>query len=924
MTGISAFETEFAELVQVDAPLSWQRRLFRRLFEGNLPAALDLPTGLGKTAVMAIWLIARAHEAHLPRRLVYVVDRRAVVDQATAEAEKLKKGLEERLPHLKIALGLGDRQQLPISTLRGQFVDNREWLADPAAPAIIVGTADMIGSRLLFSGYGVSRKMRPYHAGLLGADALVVLDEAHLVPPFEKLLETIETGTKEFGPRGEEAPTMIPRFRLLSLSATGRERQGDVFRLCKEDFDDAIVKQRLDAPKRIKVEAPFAASDLPGVMADRAWQRSAGGRRVIVFCDSRKIAQQIHDDLKEKLKKNFRGAFGKPDAEFADAIELVVGARRVHERDRLANSKVFKRFSPKTQEEEANADVMPAFLVCTSAGEVGVDIDADHAICDLVPWERMVQRLGRVNRRGKFSEGSLIDVYPALSDKDKEAEIAGDEAQLATWRRPFECELWPIEADTRRDASPGKLQALRQSDDFRMLADAATTPSPLRPALTRPLVEAWAMTSLAQHTGRPEIAPWLRGWIEDEPQTTVVWRMYLPVRQEGARVSEAEVKDFFEAAPPHTSEALETETWRVVDWLMHRAERSTHNLGKAKPTDGDAEPSSLSPVTMDSVVAFALAPDGTLRKWYHLRDLIKSDDNRKRRERLEAEFRGATLIVDFHLGGLTDGLLDKDEDKRPPTMDSDEEWSRKVGVRIRNATTLEPPIESEGWRFEGAFAAKEEKEDGEVAERLIIECLKSSDKGEDGRAISSPQSLSAHQTRTADKARVLAEALRLEANVAHALEIAARFHDEGKKAPRWQRAFNAPRGEVYAKTKGPINQALLAGYRHEFGSLRDVVKDAEFQGLSGDLQDLVLHLVAAHHGRARPVIETMGCDDAPPSVLEARARDVALRFARLQKIWGPWGLAWWESLLRAADQLASRENDETKNMDEKAASEEAA
>lgn len=59
-----------------------------------------------------------------------------------------------RVPDLKTALGLGDRS-LPISTLRGQFVDNRDWLADPAAPAIVVGTVDMIGSRLLFMGYGV-------------------------------------------------------------------------------------------------------------------------------------------------------------------------------------------------------------------------------------------------------------------------------------------------------------------------------------------------------------------------------------------------------------------------------------------------------------------------------------------------------------------------------------------------------------------------------------------------------------------------------------------------------------------------------------------------------------------------------------------------------------------------------------------------
>jgi CRISPR-associated endonuclease/helicase Cas3 len=98
----------------------------------------------------------------------------------------------DTLDELKKQLGLNDRRKLSISTLRGAHVDNREWLDDPAAPAIIVGTVDMIGSRLLFEGYGVSRKMRPYQAGLLGVDALIVLDEAHLVPPFAHLLRAIE------------------------------------------------------------------------------------------------------------------------------------------------------------------------------------------------------------------------------------------------------------------------------------------------------------------------------------------------------------------------------------------------------------------------------------------------------------------------------------------------------------------------------------------------------------------------------------------------------------------------------------------------------------------------------------------------------------------------------------------------------------
>ena len=155
----------------------------------------------------------------------------------------------------------------------------------------------------------------------------------------------------------------------------------------------------------------------------------------------------------------------------------------------------------------------------------------------------------------------------------------------------------------------------------------------------------------------------------------------------------------------------------------------------------------------------------------------------------------------------------------------------------------------------------------------------------------------------------MARTLELPEPYAKALRLAGRRHDEGKRAERWQRAFNAPRDCIYAKTKGPINQHLLDGYRHEFGSLPYVESDPEFQALPLDFQDIALDLVASHHGGARPVISIRGCEDAPPSALQARAREVALRFARLQKRWGPWGLAWWEALLRAADQQASREND---------------
>jgi len=169
-------------------PFPWQQELLDRMRAGTLPDQLDIPTGLGKTSVLAIWLVARAFHRDLPGRLAYVVDRRAVVDQATEEAgrlaELLAPGATGPLGALRERLGLGSSARLPVFTWRGRHPGSREWPTDPSVPAIIVGTVDMIGSRLLFTGYTVSRRMRPMHAGLLGVDALVVLDEAHLVPAF--------------------------------------------------------------------------------------------------------------------------------------------------------------------------------------------------------------------------------------------------------------------------------------------------------------------------------------------------------------------------------------------------------------------------------------------------------------------------------------------------------------------------------------------------------------------------------------------------------------------------------------------------------------------------------------------------------------------------------------------------------------------
>ena len=463
----SEAQTRLARVLGVPEPFPWQRALLDRMLGGTLPRVVDVPTGLGKTAVIAIWLVARAAGANVPRRLVYVVDRRAVVDQATTVAEGLREIVEQD-PALKAALRLDVRQPLPISTLRGQFLDNREWLADPSAPAIVLGTVDMVGSRLLFEGYGVSPRMRPYHAGLLGADTLVVLDEAHLVPPFEHLIRAIAgrvaTG---LGAREPALNALVPELHLLSLSATSRPTP-DALALTAADRAHPMVARRLAARKELVIRAEVSAGDLPEHLAAEAWKLADAGAkpiRCIVFCDRRDDARLVAELLAKRAGKTT-----------PIDIELFVGGRRIWERTEAARWLRERGFIAGP----AAAPDKPAFVIATSAGEVGVDLDADHMVSDLVAWERMVQRLGRVNRRGD-GEAQVV-VIPAEQDDE---ELAARLAAATDVLRAL-----PVTNGAAFDASPGALTELKlratTDEHLRAQIAQASTPEPLYPALTRP------------------------------------------------------------------------------------------------------------------------------------------------------------------------------------------------------------------------------------------------------------------------------------------------------------------------------------------------------------------------------------------------------------------------------------------------------
>jgi CRISPR-associated endonuclease/helicase Cas3 len=145
-------------------------------------------------------------------------------------------------------------------------------------------------------------------------------------------------------------------------------------------------------------------------------------------------------------------------------------------------------------------------------------------------------------------------------------------------------------------------------------------------------------------------------------------------------------------------------------------------------------------------------------------------------------------------------------------------------------------------------------------------------------------------------------------DLADLFRIAAECHDLGKRRKLFQTVLgNRKYPEVELAKSGKKGGRVEERYRHEFGSLFNAEAHEDFKNLQDEEKAFVLHLIAAHHGRGRPHFPADEAFDPEPKGRDAAevAREVPRRFARLQRMYGRWGLAYLESLLRAADYAAS-------------------
>jgi len=866
---MTTFDQQFKSLTG-NEPLPWQRRLYQRLIAGDVPKVCDLPTGLGKTSIIPIWLLALARRPSLPRRLVYVVNRRTVVDQATTESERVAArlllpelaSLREALRTLSATPIAEEQSPVAISTLRGQRADNAEWRRDPCRPAIVIGTVDMIGSRLLFSGYGRGYKTKPLHAGFLGQDSLLVHDEAHLEPAFQALLNALH----------DEQVGDLRRMQVTALTATSREAAD--FSLDQADKDHPVVARRLNALKGIRVTELSKSSDIPRIATKVAREYSG---KVLVFLSSVEHVEAVARALEKE------GA----------SLIVLTGTMRGKERDQLVHDQIFARFLPRPP-----AGVVPkqgtVFLVATSAGEVGIDISADHLVTDLPPFDALAQRLGRVNRYGEgnaevellteVSAESMEELHPgdaapvAVGGEDGADSAERDEKSFERARRLTRgvVDALPLRADGRRDASPLALRALSLAARV-----AASTPMPKVRAVDPFLLDRWSFTTIKRRLpGRPRVADWLHGVAEWEPpRTTIAWRDEVSWLSED-HLGTSSLEDFLADYPLLPRECLSDRTDRVHEHLKVMAERSA-------PAN---------------IRVWLVNEEGAT--FEDLATLVARHDPRR-----DPALANATIVLPPSAGGLRGGLLDSSV--TPERVDADEasvdpEYDVGAVEGERIVVEREEVEQLNGMRLLRSIL-RQGADENDVLWQLFVRTQSADADG--ARSGSKPQLLTDHLVSAERWARRVADHLNLDVVERNALVLAARWHDLGKSRRIWQRSIRRFEGPPLAK--GPMVPAELASFRHEFGSLHDVQREDAFADLAREEQDLVLHLIAAHHGRARPHFPPAEAYD-PDAADDASARtadDVPLRFERLQRRYGRWGLAWLESLLRAVDVLASEDSD---------------
>lgn len=921
MTRIPSFAEFYSAVHGGREPFPWQSRLAQKVVTDGWPAEIGVQTGLGKTATIdiAVWSLAsqastEAGKRTVPTRIWYVVNRRLLVDAAYDHGRRLERLLSDpesagsvdatkclsEIAEALRRLQVGGDATAPIVVTRlrgGAEIGARP--PHPAQPALLFATVPMYASSWLFRGYASSPNMRPIDAAHAGVDALVLLDEAHLARPLQRLMITAaqcDAGDPD------RLGISVQRQRPTTVSLTATGDATDSFGLNKDDVEHPVIRRRLDAVKPVRVvEAREKADRISSVLADALVQELADrgvDATAVVFTNTPSTAL----DVMTRLQKQQQHA----SSVIADAdIRLLTGRMRRREAELVRDALLNTSTGASASRDRTASRSSPLVVVATQTLEVGADLDFDVLVTESCGTRALIQRLGRLNRLGLCDNPSGVVVHPSGPPSRP---VYGEE---------------PLRVVERILAASDENQVANMSP--RVVSDVLGAPQD-EPQRVGELLPAhlweWSKTTTAP-SGEAPVELFFSGFDDTVHRVSLCWRN--AQLSEDSSVVPPVIAD--ETIQVPLSEArMELQTLLEAGEVMRlRADKVTvEPVGAAglKPGDtlvlapehGRYDEYGWNPSATDEVLDVSLPrwpgipiDADALRPWVEptpqldrLSSLLDAADNDER------EWSDVILDVAEILRGL--------EPRSEHGPQHVAEWTAMID-------SLEPRVEWVGTYRVMATAVS----DGPRRRRTIPVAA---DLFDDLSADSTSVSLVDHGETVGEIAGKLARMIGLPDHLVRTLELAGRFHDVGKADPRFQRWLD-PRGAadgLVAKSACSRTQwradreasGWPAGGRHEEISRRIVQQWIEGTTDSTIDTELLIHLVVSHHGYGRPVLPEVAdtgvtevafvlddVDVSVPGTLSETDWEQPRRFRQCCENYGYWGLAFLESLLRQADHVAS-------------------
>jgi CRISPR-associated endonuclease/helicase Cas3 len=440
---------DFFERVTGRQPYGYQCRLATN----GWPDALVVPTGLGKTAGVALaWMHKRAvKDAETPRRLVWCLPMRTLVEQTAANVSVWLRKLKHAGLDLEGRL-LPDRPHV----LMGGEVDD-EWIRHPEAPAILIGTQDILLSRALMRGYGVGRARWPVDFALLHNDAMWVFDEVQLMAAGAPTSAQLEAFRREIsawaGCRSLWMSATLERDWLKTVDFEKHAAKLVVQKLTDADRAHPAVQQRFAAPKPLAKAKTITGSastsgkgliEYADTLADEVMGAHRPGKTTLVILNRVGRAQALYDALKKR-----------------DAPPLLLVHSRFRPTERCVINKQLAE----------QPDACGRIIVATQAIEAGVDITSAVMFTELAPWASLVQRFGRLNRGGEETKAQAfwIDIAADNGNTDNLA-LPYTSEELAAARRHLESlkDVSPRFLEGFSHGSQGSWQVLRRKDLYQL------------------------------------------------------------------------------------------------------------------------------------------------------------------------------------------------------------------------------------------------------------------------------------------------------------------------------------------------------------------------------------------------------------------------------------------------------------------------